>query len=167
MMNGICLLIMLSTFILGAAASGQIKKGDSEIDFVGSLNHISGGDETSATAFQLVAGGGHFFVEWVEIGANFSLTKYEGVDAFGTVSGFLSLYPKIEKSDKIAHFIGVQYGHAYGMGDSPTIHGAYCGTKIFVSTGAAITLQPYYSRYEYSHGGVDTYGVLTGISIFF
>ena len=166
MKNRISCLITLGIIFFNSNIFGQINKGINEINFVGSVSNISG-DKTSSTTFQFVTGFGHFIFNSVEIGGNFSLTKYEDVDAFGTVSGFISLYPQIKILNKAFTYIGGQFGVGYGSGENPNIFGVYAGTKIFISDGGAVTIQPYYLRHEFNYGGFNNFGILIGISIFF
>ena len=72
MKNRICYLITLCIILFNSNIFGQINKGTNEINFVGSISNSN--DETS---FQFASGFGHFIFRSIEIGGNFSFSKYK------------------------------------------------------------------------------------------
>jgi len=123
----------------------------------------------SYTLFQLAMANGYFINDNFELGANFSILKAENTDAFGELSGFLSIHFPHSYDSRTVPYIGTQIGFGYGRGDdNPIIFGGYAGVKIFVTEGGgAFSLQAYYTRQSFENGGINNFGVLNGVSIFF
>ncbi|HLG93499.1 MAG TPA: hypothetical protein VI546_01545 [candidate division Zixibacteria bacterium] len=152
---------------LSSSSLGQVRKGLNEIAFNGSLDVLTA-NGSSATSAEVGIGYGHFLTDQAELGGGFSLIKIEGIDAFGTFGGFFSFHFPSTPESKAVPYIGGNIGLGYGDPfDNPFIFGGYGGFKLFIASGGAISIEPFYQRYNYSGGGINNFGVRTGISLFF
>jgi hypothetical protein len=168
LMRSIAGMVILSILLFFSHARGQIHSGMNELNISGSLNNskVDGGE--TYTYIHLSSGFGHFFNEFLEAGANFSLEKAEDMDPCGTASLFISIHFPSATLRTAVPYLGGQIGGGYGSEDNPFIWGAFAGLKLFVSGGGAVTIQPYYVKQQYpSDVNIDNYGLLTGVSIFF
>jgi len=146
---------------------GQVRKGINELSLSGSLDVLTA-NGSSTTSAVIGIGYGHFLTEQAELGGGFSLIKIEGFDAFGTFGGFFSFHFPSTPESKAVPYVGGNVGLGYGDPvDNPFIFGAFGGIKLFIASGAAISIQPFYQRFSYSGGGINNFGASTGVSLFF
>jgi hypothetical protein len=165
------LLVLLVLAVASSASMGHIRKGINELSLRGSFDVVSAnGNSTSSTEIGL--GLGHSLTDRLQPGVNFSLVKLENVDAFGTFGGFVNYYLTTAPEARAVPYLGGTVGTGYGSPDDPFIWGGYGGVKLFVVNnsgggGGALTLEPFYQRFEYENGGVNNFGLRTGVSVLF
>ena len=160
------LLVLLVLAVASATSLGHIRKGINELSLRGSFDVVSAnGNSTSSTEIGL--GFGHSLSDRIQPGVNFSLVKLENVDAFGTFGGFVNYYLTTAPEAAAVPYLGATVGTGYGRSDDPFIWGGYGGVKLFVAAGGALSVEPFYQRFEYDNGGVNNFGVRTGISVLF
>ena len=160
--------IILINVILVTTVFGQVMKGLKEVNLAGSFNVSSAGGE-SFTLIQFATSLAYFINKNVSVGGNLTLVKPEGFDATGAFSALVSVHFAKTEDAKSVPYIGAQIGHGYGSSfDNPFIFGGFVGIKLFVAGGGgAVSIQPFYTRQDFEFGGVNNYGLLTGVSIFF
>ncbi len=159
---GISTLIILFSF----SSFAQVRKGLNELNLSGSVNILSAEGESITTVLLQLAYG-NFVTESLELGGNFSFLSVED-EEIGAVGAFLSIHFPSSGSTAVP-YIGGQFGAGFGLDDNPVTFGGYGGVKIFIGQGGggALTIQGFYLRQNYDEGGINNYGAMMGISIFF
>lgn len=94
----------------------QIKQGISEVNFGGIFN-ITSSEGRSLTSLVLSVSYGYFATKHLEIGAEYSLFKIEGSDAFGTIAPFLTVHFPSSDNANVVPFVGGTIGSGYGDDD--------------------------------------------------
>ncbi|MBT7808421.1 outer membrane beta-barrel protein [Candidatus Poribacteria bacterium] len=148
-----------------AASAAQVGQGTNELNASGAVTVTgSGGDSTTTTVVGV--GLGHFVSNTLELGGDFSLLKGGGGDAFGAANLRLSLH--FPKTDSTAlPYVGVTVWRSYGLSDNEYMYGVYGGVKLFVSDGAALSVQPFITRATADFGNATSLGIVSGVSLFF
>ena len=165
-MNVLRRLLFCSLLLMVSSSTGfsQVYKGLDEVNFTGGFAFSHSGGSTFQT-MQFDIDYGHFVMERLEIGAAFSINKFESRGAFGTMSGSLSYYFPGSKDAKALPFIGAQVGFDYSDAPTPGVAGIFAGYKVFVvKGGGAFTIRAFYSQRAYQG---SYFGMQNGISIFF
>ncbi|HEU4436507.1 MAG TPA: hypothetical protein VFR89_03510 [candidate division Zixibacteria bacterium] len=165
------LFVLLVLAVASSASMGHVRKGINELSLRGSIDVVSA-NGNSNTSTEIGLGLGHSFTDNLQPGVNFSLVKLENVDAFGTLGGFVNYYFLTAPEARTVPYLGGTVGMGYGSGDDPFIWGGYGGVKIFVVNnadggGGALSLEPFYQRLNFEAGGIDNFGLRTGISVLF
>ncbi len=168
--------IISAAFATGTNAFAQVKTGLNEINFTAALTgtKVEGADTT--TAFTFAGTYGRFLTDRFEVGPQLSLTKSEGIDAFGSINGLASYH--FAPDSNVVPFVGAQIGTSFGLdtafSDNPWQFGFFGGIKGFIGEGGgAVTIQPFWTR-QLIHNTIadttthiDSFGATAGISIFF
>ena len=182
-------LVIAGTLVVAGAtrAGAQVSAGLNEVNGGVSItsSETTGTNVNTDTRTTGVFSGtyGRFLTDHVEIGAQFTALKSEGVDVNGTM-GAVGAYHFGARNNSVVPFAGAQVGRGYGLHvemfgariNNPWSYGVFGGIKAFVhGGGGAFTVQPFWTRQTRSYEGpgisdhvhVNTYGISTGVSIFF
>jgi hypothetical protein len=149
-----------------SSSMGHVRKGINELSLRGSIDVVSA-NGNSNTSTEIGLGLGHSFTDKLQPGVNFSLVKLENVDAFGTFGGFINYYLMTAPEARAVPYLGGTVGVGYGSGDDPFIYGGHGGVKLFIASGGALSVEPFYQRLNFEAGGIDNFGLRTGISVLF
>lgn len=184
-----CAVVVAGTLVMVGAtrALAQVSAGLNEVNVAVSItsSKSSGTNiDTDARTTGVFSGAyGRFLTDHIEVGAQLTGLKTEDEDMNGTV-GAIGAYHFGGKNNAIVPFAGAQIGRGYGLNmevfsariHNPWSYGVFGGIKAFVpGGGGAITVQPFWTRQTRSYEGLgfsdhvhqDTYGISTGISLFF
>jgi len=155
-------------------AFAQVKAGLNELTFSASVFGTKTEGSDTATASTLTGSYGRFLGDHLEVGPLLSVSKAEGVDAFGTIGGYGAFH--VNTASAVVPYVGAQIGRGFGLAsdfnDNPWVFGFFGGIKAFVGESAAITIQPFWTRHTVHETVFDTdihtdsFGVSAGVSIF-
>jgi len=162
----VCMIAITGLLLFSGSSFGSpVHAGLTEFNMAGSFTSTEG-----ATSYMLGVAYGKFVTDQIEVGGNLTIQgqSYDGDSAtMFTPSVFAAFFFPIE-SDKIAPYVGAQVGLMTGSGmDSITQFGAVAGIKYFISEGGAITVQPQLLMMSGGGGSATSFGISTGISLFF
>ena len=182
------LVVTVAVVIAGTTrAFAQVSSGLNEVNAAVSItsSKTTGTNvDTDARTTGVFSGAyGRFLTDRVELGAQLTALKSEGADVNGTI-GAVGAYHFGATNNTVVPFAGAQVGRSYGLNvevfgariNNPWSYGVFGGIKAFVhGGGGALTVQPFWTRQTRSYEGVgisdhvhvDTYGISTGVSIFF
>ena len=168
-------------------AAAQVSSGLNEVNAAVSItsSKTSGTsvDSDARTTGVFSGAYGRFLTDHLEVGAQLTALKTEDADVNGTIAA-IGAYHFGAKKNTVVPFAGAQIGRAYGLNvemfgariNNPWSYGVFGGMKAFVhGGGGALTVQPFWTRQTRSYEGfstrdhvhVDTFGISTGVSIFF
>ena len=170
----VVVLLVTLVFATSENAFAQVKAGLNELSFAASVFGTKSEGSDTTTAATLTGSYGRFLGDHFEVGPLLTIAKAEGIDAFGTISGYGAYH--VNTASAVVPFAGAQIGRGFGLAsafsDNPWVYGFFGGVKAFVGESGAITIQPFWTRHT-THDTVfdtnfhtDSFGVSAGVSIF-
>lgn len=158
--------------LLPTEGFGQVRSGRVELNFAGSLDAMTAGRSLRTYwSGSLNTAAGYFIFRRLEAGIDFSLAASQGYPGYGAYGGFATAHFPSAPEAVVVPYLGVRAGSTFNgptkVVDAPTIYGVYGGVKAFLSPGAAVSIQPYFSRETWDdYYDIKKFGVMTGLSIF-
>src|SRR6266508_3118793 len=114
-------------------AFAQVKAGLNELTFSASVFGTKTEGSDTATAATLTGSYGRFLGDHLEVGPLLSVSKAEGVDAFGTIGGYGAFH--VNTASAVVPYVGAQIGRGFGLAsdfnDNPWVFGFFGGIKAF------------------------------------
>ncbi len=153
------ILSLLLTGIIGGTASAQMKQGNIRIS--PSFSFSSFEDNTNAEFNMFL---GYSFLDHLEMGGNFGVTKLEGIDTYGfvAVGGAFHIAPDL----RMVPGIGGAFGSTFGRDINSLYADVFFSFDAFVNDSWSFRLMTGYQRWDNELGDGYGFKIRFGVSTF-